>query len=75
MEGVCDYCGHALERRADDDELTVRRRIAVYAQQTSPLEAFYRERGLLREVDAQAPEDQVTARTIEALADLEDVEP
>jgi adenylate kinase len=75
VEGVCDYCGHSLERRADDDELTVRRRIAVYAQQTSPLEAFYRERGLLREVDAQAPEDQVTARTIEALADLEDVEP
>jgi adenylate kinase len=71
VEGICDSCGHRLERRADDDELTVRRRIAVYAEQTRPLESFYRERGLLREVDAQAPEDQVTARTIEALADLE----
>jgi adenylate kinase len=70
-EGICDFCGHALERRVDDDELTVRRRIAVYGQQTRPLEGFYRQRGLLREVDAQAPEDQVTARTIEALADLD----
>jgi adenylate kinase len=71
VEGVCDYCGHALERRADDDELTVRRRIAVYGQQTRPLEDFYRDRGLLREVDAQAREDEVTARTVAALEDLE----
>ena len=69
--GICDFCGYALERRADDDELTVRRRIAVYAEQTEPLELFYWERGMLREVDAQAPEDQVTARTISALADIE----
>jgi adenylate kinase len=71
VEGICDSCGHQLERRADDDELTVRRRIAVYAQQTRPLEDFYRERGMLREVDAQAPEDEVTARTIEALTDVQ----
>jgi adenylate kinase len=75
VEGICDFCGHALERRADDDELTVRRRIAVYGQQTQPLEDFYRRRGLLREVDAQAREDEVTSRTIEALEDLEDLEP
>jgi adenylate kinase len=71
VEGICDSCGHELERRADDDELTVRRRIAVYAEQTKPLELFYWERGLLREVDAQAKEDEVTARTIDALSDLE----
>jgi adenylate kinase len=70
-EGICDSCGHQLERRADDDELTVRRRIAVYAEQTRPLETFYWERGLLREVDAQAPEDQVTERTIQTLSDIE----
>ena len=44
-----------LERRADDDELTVRRRLAVYQEQTEPLEDFYAERGLLREIDAEAP--------------------
>ena len=71
-EGVCDYCGTELERRADDDELTVRRRIEVYREQTAPLERFYRERELLREVNAQAPEADVTERTMTILADIED---
>lgn len=66
-EGICDVCGHELERRADDDELTVRRRIEVYREQTAPLERFYRDRGLLREVDAQAREADVTERTIHEL--------
>ena len=70
-EGICDVCGHELERRSDDDELTVRRRIEVYRTQTAPLEGFYRERGLLREVNAQAREADVTDRTMAILADLE----
>ncbi len=72
VEGICDYCGHELERRADDGELTVRRRIEVYREQMAPLERFYRERGLLREVDAQAPEADVTERTLALLADIEE---
>jgi len=72
QEGICDFDGSELERRADDDELTVRRRIEVYREQTAPLERFYRERGVLREVDAQAPEDEVTERTIALLDELED---
>jgi adenylate kinase len=61
-----------LERRSDDDELTVRRRIEIYRTQTEPLERFYRERGLLREVNAQAREDDVTERTLAVLADIEE---
>jgi len=72
QEGICDFDGTQLERRADDDELTVRRRIEVYREQTAPLERFYRERGLLREVDAQAREDDVTDRTTSILDDIED---
>lgn len=72
QEGICDFDGAQLERRADDDELTVRRRIEVYREQTAPLERFYRERGLLREVDAQAREDDVTDRTTSILDDIED---
>jgi adenylate kinase len=67
---VCDVDGTQLERRADDDELTVRRRIAVYQEQTEPLELFYWERGLLREVDAEAREGLVTDRTLLALDDI-----
>jgi adenylate kinase len=42
-DSECDNEGAALVRRADDDELTVRRRLAVYQEQTAPLERFYRE--------------------------------
>jgi adenylate kinase len=72
QEGICDFDGTELERRADDDELTVRRRIEVYREQTAPLERFYREHGLLHEVDAQVREDQVTERTIALLDGIED---
>jgi len=73
-EGVCDACGHELVRRQDDDEVTVRRRLEVYREETEPLEFFYWERGLLREIDAEVPEDVVTERTLEEIADLADVE-
>jgi adenylate kinase len=67
-EGICDTCGHQLERRADDDELTILRRLAVYREQTEPLEAFYRERDLLLEIVAEAREETVFERTLGALA-------
>ncbi|MEO8293792.1 MAG: adenylate kinase, partial [Actinomycetota bacterium] len=69
-EMVCDVDGARLTRRSDDDEVTVRRRIALYRDETEPLEFFYWERGLLREVDAQAQEALVTERTIAAIADI-----
>jgi adenylate kinase len=67
---VCDVEGAQLTRRSDDDEVTVRRRLAVYREETEPLEFFYWERGLLREVDAQAQEGVVTERTIASIADI-----
>ena len=66
-DSVCDLEGAALERRADDDELTVRRRLAVYQEQTEPLEDFYAERGLLHEIDAEGAVDVVAERTIGTL--------
>jgi len=71
QDKICDVDGTGLERRADDEELTVRRRLAVYGEQTAPLESFYREHGLLHEVDAQAQEDVVVERTIATLESLE----
>ncbi len=68
-EGVCDFDGTPLERRPDDDELTVRRRLAVYREQTTPLQRFYAARGLLRVIDAQDGEDVVAERTLAVLAD------
>jgi len=68
-EGVCDFDGTPLERRLDDDELTVRRRLAVYREQTAPLQRFYAARGLLQVIDAPDSEDVVAERTLAVLAD------
>ena len=68
-DGVCDFDGTPLERRSDDDELTVRRRLAVYREQTAPLQRFYSARGLLCVIDAQGKEEVVTERTLAVLAD------
>lgn len=67
---VCDVDGTPLEKRNDEDTLTVKRRLAVYRDQTQPLEAFYAERELLRAVDATAPLTDVSERMFEALRDL-----
>jgi adenylate kinase len=69
-EDVCDRCGGELMHRRDDEEATVRRRLEVYHRDTEPLEFFFWERGLLREVEADASMDEVTERAVEALADL-----
>jgi adenylate kinase len=50
LEGRCDACGGETHQRGDDREETVRRRLAVYADQTAPLISFYEGRGLLRRV-------------------------
>jgi adenylate kinase len=49
VEGVCDRCGGGLIQREDDRPETVKKRLEVYREQTAPLIAFYRERGLLVE--------------------------
>jgi adenylate kinase len=66
---VCDVDGSALEKRNDEDELTVKRRLAIYLDQTAPLERFYEERGLLRDVDAEAPTAAVSERVLGAIGD------
>jgi adenylate kinase len=70
VDVVCDVCGGPLAQRTDEDEDTVRRRLEVYRENTAPLLKFYSDRGLLREIDAEGPESEVTGRVLTALADL-----
>jgi adenylate kinase len=58
-EGRCDDCGGELTQRDDDTESVVLNRLEVYAAQTEPLEHFYWERGLLRDVEAVGTMDEV----------------
>jgi adenylate kinase len=55
------------EGRADDTEDVIRRRQEVYADETQPLIALYRERGLTHEVDGMGEVDEVTARIFDSL--------
>jgi adenylate kinase len=56
-----------VEGRADDTEDVIRRRQQVYADQTAPLIAVYRDRGLLREVDGMGSVEEVSARVFAVL--------
>jgi adenylate kinase len=70
-EGICDRCGGELFQRDDDSEETIRHRLEVYADQTSPLIGYYGDKGLLRGVDATGPVEDVTERAINALRRFE----
>jgi len=65
-EGVCDACGGELYQRDDDRPETVRARLKVYHQQTAPLIDYYRQAGLLVEVDGSGDIETVSAALLEA---------
>lgn len=56
--GKCDKCGGDLYQRSDDTEEAVKTRLEQYAQ-TAPLVEFYRNRGILREVDGERSPNEV----------------
>ena len=63
-DGKCDKDGTALNQRDDDKPATVRRRLDVYRQQTAPLIDYYRQTGLLRELNGEQTIEQVTAAVV-----------
>jgi adenylate kinase len=59
---ACRQAGGELIKRDDDNEDTIRHRLKVYAEQTEPLIAYYRDAGLLRTVDGQGDAEDVYRR-------------
>jgi adenylate kinase len=53
VAGVCDVCGGPLYQREDDTPETHKKRIDVYVEQTRPLIDYYREAGVLVEIDGE----------------------
>jgi len=66
-ESVCDRCGGELLQRDDDREETISARLKVYDKQTAPLVDYYRQRGILREIDGVGSVDDIRNRLIKAL--------
>jgi len=67
IAGVCDLDGSELYQRDDDKPETVMNRIKVYQEQTAPLIAFYKENGLLAEVDGTESIEEVTTALLQAI--------
>ncbi len=65
--GKCDACGGELYQRDDDKPEVVKRRLAVYFDETEPLVAHYRDAGVLREVDGEGAVDAVGKLLVKAL--------
>ena len=65
--GICDSCRGELYQRADDNPTTVRARLVTFHGQTEPLIAYYRQAGLLHEIDGEGALAEINARSLAAL--------
>ncbi len=65
--GICDACNGELYQRDDDKEDTIRARLEVYREQTSPLMEYYDSKGLLRRIRGTGGIDGVQGRIVKIL--------
>ena len=59
--------GGDVVQRADDTPEAIQKRLDLYERETTPLIAWYQDRGLLSEVDGYGSADEVTARLVEVI--------
>lgn len=57
--GVCDFCGGELYQRPDDTEETIKNRLRVYIDSTTPVIDYYQRQGILENVDADKDANEV----------------
>jgi len=67
-EGICDKCGGELYQRTDDSLETAKERLEIYNKQTAPLVGYYKEKGLLAEVDGSLGKDSTTPLVMEVVS-------
>jgi adenylate kinase len=67
VPGVCDIDGGELYQRPDDTRETAVKRLVVFYNQTRPIIEYYRERGLLQEVNGNQPVEKVTQDLLDCL--------
>jgi len=68
-DGRCETCGSEITLRVDDQDETVRNRLAVYRRQTRPLQEYYSGRGMLRIVDADGAQQEIFAKLCRLIDD------
>lgn len=67
VEGVCDVCGSELYQRPDDTRETAQKRLVVFFDQTMPIIEYYKEKGILQQVNGDQPVEVVTEALFDCL--------
>jgi adenylate kinase len=58
-EGTCDKCGGALIQRADEKPEVIKKRLVVYREKTKPVADYLRKKGLIADIDANYPIEEI----------------
>lgn len=66
-EGVCDICGGELYRREDQTKEAIEKRLEVYEKRTKPLIEYYRNKGILIDVNVEGRKKDVAERIDNAI--------
>ena len=69
QEGLCDSCQGELYQRDDDKEETIRNRLKVYQDQTSPLISFYQRKDVLHSMDGVGSIEEIKERLLNIIND------
>lgn len=69
VEGICDKCGAELTQRKDDNEETAKARFDTYFKETAPLIDYYKNKGVLKSIDAEGSIDEVWERLLKVVND------
>lgn len=73
VSGICDRCDGKLYQRTDETPEVIRNRLKVYREKTKPVIGFFREKGLLADIDASYPYEEinkVVAQCDEVLSEI-----
>ncbi len=69
-EGICDKCGSKLIQRADDEEETIKNRLAVYYAKTEPVLSYYEKQSLVKGVNGMGGINEIFENVKKVLGDL-----
>lgn len=67
QDGICDECGAQLQIRDDDRPEIIRNRLDIYHQETEPLIQYFRQKGLLAEVQGCDSVEETVENVLQAL--------
>lgn len=69
IEGICDKCGGHLTQRKDDTEEIAKARFETYFRETAPLIDYYKNKNVLKTINAEGTIDEVWKKLLKVIND------